>query len=367
MIDETILIYLFILITGACIGSFLNVVALRALSGESIVLPASKCPLCNEPIKWYDNIPVLSYLFTFKGKCRNCGGKVSVQYPIVEALTAVLFLIIFLCFGVSLKTLFLLILTCISIVIAITDFKKECIYDIHSWILIFAAIATSLSINGLENYAKPAIGLIAGVIIMEGIAKLSYYLVKKDEKEEENKENEIENSEAQATTELENNTKDNEDVDINEYIKQNKRAFGEGDTYLAAAAGALLGWQYLIVAIVLAIILQAVCILPQFLIGLYKQKENRLLFSISAFIIIAILYWIASNIFPNMHLYVVFAFILPLIFFAIDTITRLKKITNQQGFVAIPFGPALLFSMFITFFFGVPIVVFLLKHIFMFA
>ncbi len=367
MIDETILICLFILITGACIGSFLNVVALRALSGESIVLPASKCPLCNEPIKWYDNIPVLSYLFTFKGKCRNCGGKVSVQYPIVEALTAVLFLIIFLCFGVSLKTLFLLILTCISIVIAITDFKKECIYDIHSWILIFAAIATSLSINGLENYAKPAIGLIAGVIIMEGIAKLSYYLVKKDEKEEENKENEIENSEAQATTELENNTKDNEDVDINEYIKQNKRAFGEGDTYLAAAAGALLGWQYLIVAIVLAIILQAVCILPQFLIGLYKQKENRLLFSISAFIIIAILYWIASNIFPNMHLYVVFAFILPLIFFAIDTITRLKKITNQQGFVAIPFGPALLFSMFITFFFGVPIVVFLLKHIFMFA
>lgn len=362
MIDETILICIFILITGACIGSFLNVVALRALSGESIVLPASKCPLCNEPIKWYDNIPVLSYLFTFRGKCRNCGGKVSVQYPIVEALTAILFLIIFLCFGVSLQTLFLLILTCISIVIAITDFKKECIYDVHSWILILAAIATSLSINGLENYAKPAIGLIAGVIIMEGIAKLSYYLVKKDEKEEASTEEKIEDTEENKTQE-----ENTEEVDINEYIKQNKRAFGEGDTYLAAAAGALLGWQYLIVAIVFAIILQAVCILPQFLIGLYKQKENRLLFSISAFIIIAILYWIASNIFPNMHLYVVFAFILPLIFFAIDTIQRLKKITNQQGFVAIPFGPALLFSMFITFFFGTSIVVFLLKHIFMFA
>lgn len=362
MIDETILICIFILITGACIGSFLNVVALRALSGESIVLPASKCPLCNEPIKWYDNIPVLSYLFTFRGKCRNCGGKVSVQYPIVEALTAILFLIIFLCFGVSLQTLFLLILTCISIVIAITDFKKECIYDVHSWILILAAIATSLSINGLENYAKPAIGLIAGVIIMEGIAKLSYYLVKKDEKEEASTEEKIEDTEENKTQE-----ENTEEVDINKYIKQNKRAFGEGDTYLAAAAGALLGWQYLIVAIVFAIILQAVCILPQFLIGLYKQKENRLLFSISAFIIIAILYWIASNIFPNMHLYVVFAFILPLIFFAIDTIQRLKKITSQQGFVAIPFGPALLFSMFITFFFGTSIVVFLLKHIFMFA
>ena len=377
MIDETILICLFVLMTGACIGSFLNVVALRALSGESIVFPASKCPQCNETIKWYDNIPVLSYLFTFRGKCRNCGGKVSVQYPIVEALTSILFLIIFLCFGISLKTLCLLILLCISIVIAITDFKKECVYDVHSWILIGAAIATSLAINGVENYAIPAIGLIVGVIVMEGIAKLSYYLVKKDDTEIEETQNETESSEEQkeevVDEKLENQeeTKENEnneeEIDINEYIKQNKRAFGEGDTYLAAAAGALLGWQYLILAVVMAIILQAVCILPQFLIGLYKQKETKLLFSISAFVIIAILYWIASNIITDMHLYIVFAFIIPLIFFAIDTITRLKKMTSQQGFIAIPFGPALLFSMFITFFFGTPIIIFLLKHIFMFA
>ena len=383
MIDETILICLFILMTGACIGSFLNVVALRALSGESIVFPASKCPQCNEPIKWYDNIPVLSYLFTFKGKCRNCGGKVSVQYPIVEAITSILFLLIFLCFGISLKTLCLLILLCISIVITITDFKKECVYDVHSWILIVTAIATSLVINGVENYAIPAIGLIVGVIVMEGIAKLSYYLVKKDEPQTEEINNEVEVTEdkkeeiveekSEAVEEniesvVSNETeKTEDDIDINEYIKQNKRAFGEGDTYLAAAAGALLGWQYLIVSIVMAIIVQAVCILPQFLVGLYKQKENRLLFSILAFVIIAVLYWIASNIIPNMHLYVVFAFVIPLIFFAIDTITRLKKLTNQQGFVAIPFGPALLFSMFVTFFFGTPIVIFLLKHIFMFA
>ena len=372
MIDETILICLFILMTGACIGSFLNVVALRALSGESIVFPSSKCPQCNEPIKWYDNIPVLSYLFTFKGKCRNCGGKVSVQYPIVEAVTAILFLAIFLCFGVSLKTLCLLILLCISIVITITDFKKECVYDVHSWILIGVAIATSLVINGVEHYAIPAIGLIVGVLFMEGLAKLSYYLVKKDDKEETTEKTteevveKVENSEEQQEEKTEV-AETEVDIDINEYIKQNKRAFGEGDTYLAAAAGALLGWQYLIVAIVMAIILQAVCILPQFLISLYKQKETRLLVSISAFVVIAILYWIASNLISNMHLYVVFAFVLPLIFFAIDTITRLKKMTNQQGFIAIPFGPALLFSMFITFFFGTPIVIFLLKHIFMFA
>ena len=91
--DFSILFVCFlILVTGACIGSFLNVVALRAISKESIVFPSSKCPKCNEPIKWYDNIPVFSYLFTFKGKCRNCGCKVSLQYPIVEALTAIIFL-----------------------------------------------------------------------------------------------------------------------------------------------------------------------------------------------------------------------------------------------------------------------------------
>ena len=303
MVNEAILICLFVLITGACIGSFLNVVALRALSGESIVFPASKCPKCNEPIKWYDNIPVLSYLFTFKGKCRNCGGKVSVQYPIVEAITSILFLLIFLFFGISLKTLCLLVLLCISIVITITDFRKECVYDVHSWVLIITAIATSLVINGLENYAIPAIGLIVGVIVMESIAKLSYYLVKKDEPQTEETQTEVpedakeENVEQKSeaieenveSVEVKETEKTEEDIDINEYIKQNKRAFGEGDTYLAAAAGALLGWQYLIVAIVMAIIIQAVCILPQFLIGLYKQKENRLLISISAFVIISVL------------------------------------------------------------------------------
>ena len=125
MIDELLLVCFFILVVGACIGSFLNVVALRAISKESIVFPSSKCPFCNEPIKWFDNIPVLSYFFTFKGKCRNCGEKVSIQYPIVEALTAILFLAVFLSFGLTVKTLLLWILLSISIVIIITDLKNE--------------------------------------------------------------------------------------------------------------------------------------------------------------------------------------------------------------------------------------------------
>ena len=71
---------------GTVIGSFLNVVALRGLTGESIVLPPSKCPKCGERIKPWHNIPILSYIF-LKGKCAYCNEKISIQYPIVEFLT----------------------------------------------------------------------------------------------------------------------------------------------------------------------------------------------------------------------------------------------------------------------------------------
>ncbi len=377
MIDELLLICFFVFITGACIGSFLNVVALRAISKESIVFPSSKCPSCNEPIKWYDNIPVISYLFTFKGKCRNCGEKVSIQYPIVEALTAILFLAVFLSFGVTFKTLLLCILLSISIVIIITDIKKEYVFDVHSWILIIFAIITSLVINGLDNYATTAIGLIVGVFVMEIIARVSYYLVRKkqddsqmletsenqEEIEETSNQDEDNNKKEELVAE-ESQSNEEENVDINDYVNKNKRAFGEGDTYLAAAAGALLGWKYFLVAVAFAIIIQAVCILPQFLFGLYKKEEYKLLTSLTSFILLAIIYWILSNII-TLPLLVVFAFVIALIFFAIDSITRLKKTVNEQGFVAIPFGPALLCSMFIVFFWGTYIVQFLKKYIFM--
>ncbi len=377
MIDELLLICFFVFITGACIGSFLNVVALRAISKESIVFPSSKCPLCNEPIKWYDNIPVISYLFTFKGKCRNCGEKVSIQYPIVEVLTAILFLAVFLSFGVTFKTLLLCILLSISIVIIITDIKKEYVFDVHSWFLIISAITASLVFKGVENYSFTAIGLIVGVFVMEIIARLSYYLVRKKQDDsqkqeasesqeniEETSNQDENNNEKEALVAAEAQANDEEDVDINDYVNKNKRAFGEGDTYLAAAAGALLGWKYFLVAVAFAIIIQAVCILPQFLFGLYKKEEYILLTSLTSFVVLAIIYWILSNII-TLPLLVVFAFVIALIFFAIDSITRLKKTVNEQGFVAIPFGPALLCSMFIVFFWGTYIVQFLKKYIFM--
>lgn len=374
---DVLLICVFIFAVGACIGSFLNVVALRSLSKESIVFPSSKCPVCNEPIKWYDNIPVFSYLFTFKGKCRNCGCKVSPQYPIVEAVTSFLFFAVVFYYGFTLETLLILFLLCIAIVITITDLKKEYVFDVHMWLFIVGAIVYSLLFKHEANNAlSVCLGVLVGAVTMEALARLSYYLVRKEDKKEEAAEDNepaqetqpVENTEVAENSEnteaVEDKKDDEEDIDINEYVKKNKRAFGEGDTYLAAGVGALLGWKYFIFAVALAIIVQAVCILPQFFVGLYKQKEYRLLFSLSAFVVIAVLYWILSNIF-TLNVFLVFGLIIALIFFAIDSIQRLKKTVNEQGFIAIPFGPALLFSAFMMLFFGKQIVGFLIKYIFM--
>lgn len=92
MIEATIKIFIFCL--GASIGSFLNVCIFRLVKKESIVSPGSHCPHCKHPIRWYDNIPALSYLF-LRGRCRDCAKPISFRYVVVELLTASMFLILF--------------------------------------------------------------------------------------------------------------------------------------------------------------------------------------------------------------------------------------------------------------------------------
>lgn len=83
---------------GACIASFLNVVIWRVPRGESIVRPPSHCPKCNAPIKWYQNIPILSWL-ALRGKCANCKAPISLRYILIELLGGALFLAAFWKFG----------------------------------------------------------------------------------------------------------------------------------------------------------------------------------------------------------------------------------------------------------------------------
>ena len=85
---EITLIYLFVI--GCCIGSFVNVVIYRLPLNQSIVYPNSRCPKCNSRIKWFDNIPIISWLL-LGGKCRACKKKIAFYYPIIELFTGFLF------------------------------------------------------------------------------------------------------------------------------------------------------------------------------------------------------------------------------------------------------------------------------------
>ena len=85
---------------GGAVGSFLNVVIYRLPAGKSLVHPGSHCPSCNHPIRWYDNVPVFAW-FVLRGRCRDCGSRISARYPVVEAVTAGLFLLVGLVEGLS--------------------------------------------------------------------------------------------------------------------------------------------------------------------------------------------------------------------------------------------------------------------------
>jgi len=122
---------IFFTVAGAAVGSFLNVLICRIPEGQSIVFPASHCPKCMHAIRFYDNIPIISYL-VLRGKCRDCHEKISLRYPLVEAVTALLSLLLFWKFGLGLKYLFSFIFTCALIVITFIDFDHQIIPDVIS-------------------------------------------------------------------------------------------------------------------------------------------------------------------------------------------------------------------------------------------
>ena len=124
-------LYIFLTSVGAAIGSFLNVLIFRIPEGQSIVLPSSHCQNCGHAIRFYDNIPIISYLI-LRGECRDCHEKISVQYPVVEAVTALMSLLLLLKFGLSFKYLSSFIFTCALIVITFIDLRHQIIPDVIS-------------------------------------------------------------------------------------------------------------------------------------------------------------------------------------------------------------------------------------------
>lgn len=151
---------------GACIGSFLNVCILRIPRKVSIVFPPSACPKCNYKLKWYDNIPVLSYI-SLLGKCRNCREKISVQYPVVEIISGFFGYLCVLLFSISFQAFFVFIFASALIVISFIDLEHKIIPDIISLpgIPIFFILALFLK-------EQPVIDLILGILTGGGFLYL---------------------------------------------------------------------------------------------------------------------------------------------------------------------------------------------------
>nr|WP_024955124.1 A24 family peptidase [Sulfurospirillum arcachonense] len=115
-------------IIGLCIGSFLNVVIIRVPKGQNISLPASHCPMCKHPLKWYHNIPLLSWIF-LGGKCAFCKKKISIQYPIVEILTTFIFVLVTLKTDSLLKAAIIASLFTMLLALSLIDLKYKAVPD----------------------------------------------------------------------------------------------------------------------------------------------------------------------------------------------------------------------------------------------
>jgi leader peptidase (prepilin peptidase)/N-methyltransferase len=111
---------------GAIFGSFLNVVAYRLPRGESLATPGSHCPSCQAPIKPYDNVPVLAWLW-LRGRCRSCGEPISARYPLVEAATAVLCAAVVLADGTTAATVLGIVLVLVLVPVALIDLELQII------------------------------------------------------------------------------------------------------------------------------------------------------------------------------------------------------------------------------------------------
>lgn len=137
----TIIVFIMAGIIGLCVGSFLNVVIYRTPNGMSLAKPASHCPKCKNPIKWYDNIPILSYIF-LKGKCRHCKEHISFRYTIVEILNALLWMFtVYMFWERSIVYSIIIMLVCsVFVCIFFIDMEHLIILDRFQLILLALAI-----------------------------------------------------------------------------------------------------------------------------------------------------------------------------------------------------------------------------------
>lgn len=217
---ELILLYIFLL--GLVFGSFYNVCIYRIQSEESIVKGRSHCQSCQHELSFLDLVPVFSYLF-LKGRCRYCHQKISLRYPMIELLTAILFVAVFTTFGITWDTLIYLIMISVLIMLSFVDFDTMLIRDRFILLLLGCGIAL-IALHPEQLYDS----LIGSLIISVPLFILAYLT----------------------------------------------HGIGYGDVKLMAVSGLILGWQNIILAMILGAVFASLVALPQMLMGKKSGKDE---------------------------------------------------------------------------------------------
>ena len=227
---------IFIFIVGIILGSFYNVVGYRLPNNMSIVFPNSHCTNCNHELKFYELIPILSYLF-LKGKCMKCNKKISIIYPVFEFITGILFLLSYLVFGFSIEFIIAVTFISILIIITVSDIKY---YIIPDEVLLIGSLL--LVVEFFINCVINKISLVNGLFmpLLNGLGAFSLlYLFKI----------------------------------LGDFIFK-KESLGGGDIKLLFVIGLVLGFDMSVVAIFIA----AFIALPLSVISLIKDDNNVLPF-----------------------------------------------------------------------------------------
>lgn len=193
-------------VLGLSVGSFLNVVVYRLPRGESLARPASRCPACGRALRWFDNVPVLSWV-CLRGQCGQCGARISARYPVIELVTAALIVLVVAVTPPGPLMVSRLTLTCALIVLFAIDLELQILPNAIT--LPGIVVGFLLSVFGPPGWRDSLIGIVVGGGILYAVAG-AYYLVRREE------------------------------------------GLGMGDVKMLAMVGAFLGWQAVLLTLVLA-------------------------------------------------------------------------------------------------------------------
>jgi leader peptidase (prepilin peptidase)/N-methyltransferase len=169
-----------VLAVGAAVGSFLNVVIARVPAGESIVSPGSRCPSCRAPIRWWDNLPIVSWLL-LRGRCRRCGARISPRYLLVEAMGAAVALVAWRRHGLSPAAAAELAFAATLVALSFIDLATWLLPHALTWPLLGAGlVASGLGISAAPSLAASAAGAAIGFAVFAAIAWIGKRIAKKE-------------------------------------------------------------------------------------------------------------------------------------------------------------------------------------------